>query len=124
MRADGIRIAFEHVRGTGPTLVFLPGYMSDMTGTKALAIEACARRMGRAMVRLDYSGCGASGGRLEDGTLDIWRDDVLLVLAQIEGRVMLVGSSMGGWLMLLVARALGDRVTGLVGIAAAPDFTE
>ncbi len=124
MRADGVRIAFEHVRGTGPTLVFLPGYMSDMTGTKALAIEACARRMGRAMVRLDYSGCGASGGRFEDGTLDIWRDDVLLVLAQIEGRVMLVGSSMGGWLMLLVARALGDRVTGLVGIAAAPDFTE
>ena len=124
MRADGVRVAFEHLRGTGPTLVFLPGYMSDMTGTKAMAIEAWARQTGRAMVRLDYSGCGASGGRFEDGTLDIWRDDVLLVLAQIEGRVMLVGSSMGGWLMLLVARAIGDRLTGMVGIAAAPDFTD
>ena len=91
---------------------------------KALALEAWARRKGHAMLRLDYSGCGASGGRFEDGTLDVWRDDVLLVIKQIEGPVVLVGSSMGGWLMLLVARALGDRVKGLVGIAAAPDFTD
>ena len=121
-RADGVRIAFERVRGKGPTLVFLPGYMSDMAGTKALALEAWAAMRGQAMLRLDYSGCGASGGRFEDGTLDIWCDDVLLVIEQIEGPVVLVGSSMGGWLMLLVARALGDRVKGLVGIAAAPDL--
>lgn len=123
-RADGVRIAFERVRGKRPTLVFLPGYMSDMAGTKALALEAWAAMRGQAMLRLDYSGCGASGGRFEDGTLDIWRDDVLLVIEQIEGPVVLVGSSMGGWLMLLVARALGDRAKGLVGIAAAPDFTD
>ena len=123
-RQDGINIAFEHLHGRGPTLVFLPGYMSDMTGTKALALEAWARRKGHAMLRLDYSGCGASGGHFEDGTLDVWCDDVLLVIKQIEGPVVLVGSSMGGWLMLLVARALGYRVKGLVGIAAAPDFTD
>ncbi len=124
IRPDGVKIAVAHLRGRGPTLVFLPGYMSDMTGTKALALEAWAVRQGRAMLRLDYSGCGASGGRFEDGTFDVWRDDVLLVIGQIEGPVVLVGSSMGGWLMLLVARALGDRVKGLVGIAAAPDFTD
>jgi pimeloyl-ACP methyl ester carboxylesterase len=123
-RADGVCIAFDHLRGRGPTLVFLPGYMSDMTGTKALALEKWATRNGRAMLRLDYSGCGVSGGRFEDGTLDIWRDDVLLVLDRIVGPVVLIGSSMGGWLMLLVARAIGDRVKGLVGIAAAPDFTD
>ena len=123
-RQDGINIAFEHLHGRGPTLVFLPGYMSDMTGTKALALEAWARRKDHAMLRLDYSGCGASGGRFEDGTLDVWCNDVLLVIRQIEGPVVLVGSSMGGWLMLLVARAVGDRVKGLVGIAAAPDFTD
>jgi pimeloyl-ACP methyl ester carboxylesterase len=111
-RADGVRIAFEKLHGAGPTLVFLPGYMSDMSGTKALALETWARSRGQAMLRVDYSGCGASGGRFEDGTLDIWRDDALLVLGQIEGPVVLVGSSMGGWLMLLVARALGDRVHG------------
>ena len=123
-RQDGINIAFEHLHGHGPALVFLPGYMADMTGTKALALEAWARSKGHAMLRLDYSGCGASGGRFEDGTLDVWCDDVLLVIKQIEGPVVLVGSSMGGWLMLLVARGLGDRVKGLVGIAAAPDFTD
>ena len=124
-RQDGVRIAFKHLPGKGPTLVFLPGYMSDMAGTKALALEGWARRNGRAMLRLDYSGCGASGGRFEDGTLDVWRDDVLLAIdLLVRGPVVLVGSSMGGWLMLLVARALGDQVTAMVGIAAAPDFTD
>lgn len=123
-RADGLRIAFAHLRGTGPTLVFLPGYMSDMQGTKALALEAWAAAQGRAMLRLDYSGCGASAGRFEDATLDRWRDDVLLAIERVDGPVVLIGSSMGGWLMLLVARALGRRVKGLVGIAAAPDFTD
>ncbi len=124
IRADGVRIAVEHLQGTGPTLVFLPGYMSDMQGTKALALEAWAATRGRAMLRLDYSGCGASGGRFEDGTLDIWRDDVLFAIRQIEGPVVLIGSSMGGWLMLIVGPAFGDRVKGMVGIAAAPDFTD
>jgi pimeloyl-ACP methyl ester carboxylesterase len=124
-RQDGVRIAFEHLKGKGPTLVFLPGYMSDMTGTKALALEAWAVNRGRAMLRLDYSGCGASGGRFEDGTLDVWRDDVLLAIElMVRGPMVLVGSSMGGWLMLLVAQALGNQVKGLVGIAAAPDFTD
>jgi pimeloyl-ACP methyl ester carboxylesterase len=124
-RGDGVRIAFERLRGKGPMIVFLPGYMSDMTGTKALALEAWAAKQGRAMLRLDYSGCGASGGRFEDGTLDIWRDDVLLAIELlVRGPVVLVGSSMGGWLMLLVARALGDQMKGMIGIAAAPDFTD
>jgi pimeloyl-ACP methyl ester carboxylesterase len=124
-RQDGVKIAFEHLKGKRPALVFLPGYMSDMTGTKALALEAWAAKRGRAMLRLDYTGCGASGGRFEDGTLEIWRDDVLLAIElTVRGPVVLVGSSMGGWLMLLVARALGDQVKGLVGIAAAPDFTD
>jgi len=124
IRADGVRIAVAHREGRGPTIVFLPGYMSDMEGTKALALDAWAQGQGRAMLRLDYSGCGASGGRFEDGTLDFWRDDVLAVLDRIAGEFVLVGSSMGGWLMLLVAEALGQRVAALVGIAAAPDFTE
>ena len=124
-RADGVRLAFDYRRGKGPTLVFLPGYASDMAGTKALALDEWAGRKGRAMLRLDYSGCGQSGGQFDDGTLDVWRDDVLTTIGLIErGPVMLVGSSMGGWLMLVVARALGRQVNGLVGIAAAPDFTD
>lgn len=123
-RPDGLRLAYRHRPGRTPTLVFLPGYMSDMEGTKALALDAWAARKGRAMLRLDYSGCGASEGRFEDGTLVRWRDDVLaLVDALTEGPLVPVGSSMGGWLMLLVALARPERVAGLVGIAAAPDFT-
>jgi pimeloyl-ACP methyl ester carboxylesterase len=124
-RPDGIRLAYRHQSGSAPTIVFLPGYMSDMQGSKAQALAAWAERNGRAMLRLDYSGSGESEGAFEDGTLDIWRDDVLAVIADIlTSELILVGSSMGGWLMLLVARALGDQVTALVGIAAAPDFTE
>ena len=124
-RADGVRLAFDYRRGKGPTLVFLPGYASDMAGTKALALDEWAGRKGHAMLRLDYSGCGQSGGQFDDGTLDVWRNDVLTVIGLIEhGPLVLVGSSMGGWLMLLVARALGRQVKGLVGIAAAPDFTD
>ncbi|KQM99186.1 alpha/beta hydrolase [Sphingobium sp. Leaf26] len=124
-RPDGLRLAYRHQAGTGPTILFLPGYMSDMEGGKALALDRWAARRGKAMVRMDYAGCGASEGRFADGTLASWRDDVLLLLDQvIEGPVVLVGSSMGGWLALLVALARPDRVRGLVGIAAAPDFTE
>ena len=124
-RADGVRLAFRFLPGNGPTLVFLPGYMSDMQGSKALAMAAWAGAHGRAMLRLDYSGCGESEGGFENGTLDIWRDDVLAVIQHLSvGPIILVGSSMGGWLMLLVAKVLVEQVVAMVGIAAAPDFTD
>ena len=132
-RADGVRLAYRYLAkrdgDNAATIVFLPGYMSDMQGGKAQALEAWARANDRAMLRLDYSGCGESGGDFADYTLTVWRDDVLAVIdAKIEGPVLLVGSSMGGWLVLLVALALTEkfgagRVAGIVGIAAAPDFT-
>ncbi|EQB05340.1 alpha/beta hydrolase [Sphingobium quisquiliarum P25] len=106
-------------------IVFLPGYMSDMEGGKAVALDAWAAESGRAMLRLDYGGNGASEGRFEDGTLASWRDDALLLIDSLtQGPVLLAGSSMGGWLALLIALARPERVAGLVGIAAAPDFTE
>ncbi|MBJ7387983.1 MAG: alpha/beta hydrolase [Sphingomonadaceae bacterium] len=124
-RPDGVRLAYRHLPGRGPTLVFLPGYKSDMQGGKAQALAAWAADKGQAMLRLDYSGCGESEGTFENGTLDIWRDDVLAVIAEAKvGPIILIGSSLGGWLMLLLAEALGEQVTGLVGIAAAPDFTD
>lgn len=124
-RPDGLRLAYRQRSGAGPTIVFLPGYMSDMEGGKAIALDAWAAESGRAMLRMDYAGCGASEGRFVDGTLASWRDDVLLLIdALVEGPVVLVGSSMGGWLALLVALARPERVMGLVGIAAAPDFTD
>jgi len=124
-RPDGVRLAHRHRAGAGPTIVFLPGYMSDMEGGKAVAVDAWAEKTGRAMLRLDYAGNGASEGRFEDGTLASWRDDALLLIdALTQGPLLLVGSSMGGWLALLIALARSDRVAGLVGIAAAPDFTE
>lgn len=109
----------------GSTLVFLPGYMSDMEGGKALALDAWAADSGRAMLRLDYAGCGASGGEFEEQSLIDWRDDVLFLMEKVtSGSITLIGSSMGGWLMLLVALARPMRVKAMVGIAAAPDFTD
>jgi pimeloyl-ACP methyl ester carboxylesterase len=122
---DGRLIANRYTPGSGPTLVFLPGYMSDMAGSKAAAVFDWAQREGRACLLLDYSGCGESSGDFADGTLTRWRDEVLALIATLaEGPVVLVGSSMGGWLMLLVALAIPQRVAALVGIAAAPDFTD
>ncbi|MGZ8360098.1 MAG: alpha/beta hydrolase [Allosphingosinicella sp.] len=119
-----LRLAFRHRRGAGPTLVFLPGYRSDMTGGKATALDDWAAAEGRAMLRFDYAGCGASAGEFEQQTLHTWRDDVLAMLDRVaQGPVVLVGSSMGGWLMLHAALARPQQVAGLVGIAAAPDFT-
>ena len=121
---DGNRIAYRHVPGAGPALVFLPGYMSDMAGGKATAMFDWAGANGRACLLLDYSGCGESDGSFAEGTLSHWRDEVLaLIEAQVDDPVVLVGSSMGGWLMLLIALARPERVAALVGIAAAPDFT-
>ena len=118
-------LAYHLTDGTGPTVVFLPGYGSDMGGTKAVALEAWAMRAGRAFLRFDYGGCGQSDGVFEEQTLTGWRDDVVTMLDQlVEGPAILVGSSMGGWLMLLVARDRPDKVAALVGVAPAPDFTD
>ena len=122
---DGTRTAFRHIRGTSPAIVFLPGYMSDMSGSKAGAVFDWAEGAGRECLLLDYSGCGESDGEFADGSLSRWCDEGLAVIrAQVSGPVVLVGSSMGGWLMLLAGLALGEKLAGLVGIAAAPDFSE
>ncbi|HYN46496.1 MAG TPA: alpha/beta hydrolase, partial [Allosphingosinicella sp.] len=121
---DGVHLAYQHRAGRGPTLVFLPGYRSDMEGNKAVALDAWAQGQGRAMLRFDHAGCGVSGGEFEAQTLRSWLDDALTMIDRVvEGPVVLVGSSMGGWLMLLAALDRPGRVAGLVGIAAAPDFT-
>lgn len=123
-RGDGRRLACRRLRGRGPAILFLPGYMSDMAGSKALALEAWAQREGRAFLRFDYGGCGLSPGDFERQSLADWRDDALAMIDSIEDfPLVLVGSSMGGWLMLLAALERPQRVAGLVGIAAAPDFT-
>lgn len=122
---DGVELAWSLAPGDGPTTVFLPGFRSDMGGSKALETNAFCQRHGLACLRLDYSGHGASGGRFEAGTIGRWRDDALFLIDQhTEGDLVLVGSSMGGWIALLIALARPDRVVGVVGIAAAPDFTE
>lgn len=122
---DGRRIAFRKLDGAGPTIVFLPGYMSDMAGGKATATLDWARANGRGCLLLDYSGCGQSSGDFADGSLSAWREEVVaLVDAHSDGEAILAGSSMGGWLMLLAGAALGERLAGLVGIAAAPDFSD
>lgn len=117
-------LAFRHRPGRGPALVFLPGYMSDMDGSKATALDSWASGQGREMLRFDYSGCGLSEGDFEAQTLAGWRDDALAMIDSFDGPVVLVGSSMGGWLMLLAALERPQRVAALVGIAPAPDFTD
>jgi pimeloyl-ACP methyl ester carboxylesterase len=119
------RIAYRLREGASPALLFLPGYASDMEGAKALALDAFAERRGVAMLRFDYSGTGSSSGRFEDGTLALWLEEALAALDRLtEGPLILIGSSMGGWLALHLALLRPDRVHGLIGIAAAPDFTD
>lgn len=121
---EGRRIAHHHTPGQGPGVVFLGGFASDMTGSKALFLQDWALRTGRAFLRFDYSGHGASGGAFVEGAIGDWAADAAAVIAaRMDGPVILVGSSMGGWISLLLARAGLVRVAGLVGIAAAPDFT-
>ena len=121
----GRKIAYRLREGGGPALLFLPGYASDMEGTKALALDAFAQGRGLAMLRLDYSGTGSSEGRLEDGTLALWLEEALAAFDRLtEGPLVLIGSSMGGWIALHLASLRPDRVRALVGIAAAPDFTD
>lgn len=118
------KIAYHKTSGFGPGVVFLGGFMSDMEGGKALELEACCRRAGRAFVRFDYLGHGQSSGKFADGTIGLWLKDALAVIDRLtEGPQILVGSSMGGWISLLAAKARPGRIKGLVGIAAAPDFT-
>lgn len=133
-REDGTILAYYKTQGRKASgegaapeagLVFLGGFMSDMSGTKAVALEAYARRAGREFLRFDYRGHGASSGRFEDGTVGLWAADAVAVLdALTEGPQILIGSSMGGWIMLLAALSRPERIAGLIGIAAAPDFTE
>lgn len=122
---SGRRIAYHRTEGGGPGIVFLGGFKSDMTGTKAMHLETWARALGRAFLRFDYSGHGQSSGAFGDGCIGDWAEDAAATVeALTEGPQVLVGSSMGGWIALLLARTMPQRVAGLVGIAAAPDFTE
>lgn len=124
-REGGASIAYHRSAGKGPGVVFMGGFMSDMSGTKATALEAHCRAAGRAFLRFDYQGHGQSSGRFVDGTIGLWSRDAIAALdALTEGPQVVVGSSMGGWIMLLAALARPQRIAGLVGLAAAPDFTE
>ncbi|MCP5152361.1 MAG: alpha/beta hydrolase [Ectothiorhodospiraceae bacterium] len=121
---DGLRIAYRWLDGDGPAVVFLPGYASNMSGTKAVRLAHWCAARGRAFLSCDYRGHGDSGGRFEDGTLGEWIADARAVIETVTaGRLVLVGSSMGGWIMLRLAMAMPERVAALVGVAAAPDFT-
>ncbi len=123
-RGDGVRLAARFQPGTGPTLLFLPGYMSDMSGTKAQYLLQWAAGTGRQCLLLDYSGCGASEGEFDKGSIRRWAADAKAVAdALAPGPLLPIGSSMGGWIMLHMALADPSRIHALVGIAAAPDFT-
>jgi pimeloyl-ACP methyl ester carboxylesterase len=124
-RPDGARLAWRKVEGDGPAVVWLGGFKSDMTGTKAEALAEWAEERGRAYVRFDYFGHGASDGDFSEGTISRWREDALAILDTLAtGDVVLVGSSMGGWIACLAAMAAPARVKAMVLVAPAPDFTE
>lgn len=128
--AQGRRIAYHltPAHGAGeqlPGVVFLGGFKSDMAGSKAVYLQDWSTRTGRGFLRLDYSGHGVSDGAFLDGAIGDWFEDALAVITTVtQGPQVLVGSSMGGWISLLLAKAIPARIAGLVGIAAAPDFTE
>ena len=124
-RGDGIELAWARLDGKSPTIVFLPGFNSDMAGIKATSLRDWCAATGRAMLRLDYSGHGESGGAFTDGSIGRWMRDALLLIDRLTtGPLLLVGSSMGGWISLLIALRRPERIHAIVGIAAAPDFTE
>jgi pimeloyl-ACP methyl ester carboxylesterase len=125
VRQQGVNIAYHLSAGKSPGVIFLGGFRSDMGGTKAVALEQWCAQQGRAFLRFDYTGHGQSSGTFEDGCISDWAEDALAVLDHLtEGPQVLVGSSMGGWIMLLAASQRPERIVGLLGLAAAPDFTE
>jgi len=118
-------IAYHFTSGRLPTVAFLGGLMSDMTGTKAMALETHCKKIGQAFIRFDYTGHGQSGGNFIDYTISDWQNDTLAIIDRvIDGPIVLVGSSMGGWQMLLAVKNRPTRINGLIGVAVAPDFTE
>jgi len=124
-KPDGARIAYHMTPGQSPGIVFFGGFASDMTGTKAITLENFAKERGQAFLRFDYQGHGQSSGSFAEGTIGLWHSDALAVLDSVtEGPQIIVGSSMGGWMVLLTAVHRPERVAAVVGIAAAPDFTE
>lgn len=124
-RADGSEIAYAYTQGAPPTVVFFSGYVSDMSGIKAQFLEARQKSRGRAFLRFDYQGHGESSGSFTDGSIGLWSEDARALIEHVStGPLVLVGSSMGAWIMLIVALALKDRVAALLGIASAPDFSE
>jgi pimeloyl-ACP methyl ester carboxylesterase len=125
VRPDGATIAYHQTPGTSPGVIYLSGFRADMSGNKASYLEKWCREKGRAFIRFDYFGHGASSGKFVNGFLGRWKNDALAVLDELTvGPQILVGSSMGGWIMLLLALARPERIKGLVGIAPAPDFTK
>lgn len=123
--AQGRELAYQLVDGAGPMIVVLHGFKSDMEGTKALALEDWAQQKGRALLRFDMSGHGQSSGAFQDGTIGAWAKDAQEIITGLaRAPVILVGSSMGGWISLLLARRIPAQIAGLVTIAAAPDFTK
>jgi len=122
---QGRELAYHRTPGDSPGIIFLGGFMSDMDGTKARYLEDWARQTGRGFLRFDYSGHGQSSGRFEEGSIGIWAEDAMQVMDHLsQGPQILVGSSMGGWIALLLAKSRPERIAGLVTVAAAPDFTE
>ncbi len=125
LREDGAELAYAYTHGTSPTVVFFGGYASDMSGTKARFLEAGAKSRGRAYLRFDYQGHGESSGAFAEGGIGLWSEDARALIEHVcGGPLLLVGSSMGAWIMLHVALALRQRVAALLGIASAPDFSE
>lgn len=123
---NGKKLAYRLRDGSNtlPTLVFLGGYRSDMTGTKAAFLDTLAAEKGYSLLRFDYTGHGASDGDFRDGCIGDWTEDALAIIrATVTGDMILIGSSMGGWIALLASKILGSRVKAFIGIAAAPDFT-
>ena len=123
-RPDGERLAFRHTAGSGPTVVWIGGFRSDMEGTKALVLEAAARERGWGFVRYDHFAHGQSSGEWRQATIGRWREDAIALIDSLDGPVLPVGSSMGGWVALLLALARPERMAGLVLVNPAQDFTE
>lgn len=125
-RVPGIKLAYEFLPGDGPVIVFCPGYASDMTGTKALALEAWCKNQNRSMLRFDYAGHGCSGGVFSENGISDWAQDAAFVIEHVAAAkdIILIGSSMGGWISLLLGKQLKSRLKALVLIAPAPDFTK